>query len=298
RQMVTVGLSPSESHCAVAEALLAAAARDHAVAVATGVSATSRVSRWPSAVAGDKNSSSSLLSAAVAPFQARFPNSTIFSRWAVRFGATIVAIAAARSAATGAATGPVVAASADSLGDVAANGPEVAVADLAQMFPKGEYSVEMQVRDYELDQFNVVNNAVYSSFFQHGRHEAFAALGHDVDEYGRRGTPLALSQLNITFRAPLRSRDVFRVTVSVQRVSGARVVFYQRILKCMRRPRATVGGPAAGGGQEDEKEQTVEEELVAEAEAVVVFLDSNYRPARVPKDAASMLQVLADLRKE
>ncbi|GLC38742.1 hypothetical protein PLESTB_001454600 [Pleodorina starrii] len=197
--------------------------------------------------------------------------------------------------------------------------------DLARLFPGGEYSVEMRVRDYELDQFNVVNNAVYSSFFQHGRHEAFEALGHNVDDYARRGTPLALSQLNITFRAPLRSRDVFRVTVAVQRVTGARVVFHQRILKPRRRqqrrplaaaapppprPEVASGAPdvaasaAAAAAAEgrltpkaEEPEEEEEEELIAEAEAVVVFLDSQYRPARMPRDAAGLLQALADLRK-
>ncbi|GIL89281.1 hypothetical protein Vretimale_11156 [Volvox reticuliferus] len=283
RQLVMVGPSPSAP-------LVTAAPWDHAVAVATGVSASSRVSRCRSAVAGGKDTLS-MASSTPVPFPTQVASSTVASRPAVRFGVATGATAAARSAATAAA-------SASPLGDTASMGHETTVADLGQLFPKGEYWVEMQVRDYELDQFNVVNNAVYSSFFQHGRHEAFAALGHDVDEYARRGTPLALSQLNITFRAPLRSRDVFRVTVSVQRVSGARVVFYQRILKCLRRPLGVVGGPAAGNGEKEEQGRIVDEELIAEAEAVVVFLDSYYRPARVPKDAARMFQALADLRKE
>ncbi|KAG2432660.1 hypothetical protein HYH02_006648 [Chlamydomonas schloesseri] len=147
--------------------------------------------------------------------------------------------------------------------------------EIAALFPGGEFSEHMQVRDYELDQFNVVNNAVYSSYFQHGRHEALAALGHDVDTYNRDGTPLALSQLNIAFRAPLRSRDKFRVTVSVSKVTAARLVLNQRILRQV---------PEGG------------EELSASAEATVVFLDSRYSASRVPKTVARLFQALAEMQ--
>ncbi len=88
--------------------------------------------------------------------------------------------------------------------------------------------------------------------FLAGRHEALSALGHDVDSYARRGTPLALSQLALTFRAPLRSRDVFRVTVSVARVTAARLVLRQRILRCgTARPGSHAGQLLTRGAAEE-----------------------------------------------
>jgi len=129
-----------------------------------------------------------------------------------------------------------------------------------------EFAVRMQVRDSELDQYSVVNNSVYNHYLQHARHEWLQHVGGDPDAVARSGDALALSALNISYRQPLRSRDKFLATVSVDRVTGARVFLRQQIRRT---------APTTNGG--------VEEGLVLEAEAVVVWLDGEYRPKRIPK---------------
>lgn len=119
------------------------------------------------------------------------------------------------------------------------------------------FSIELQVRDYELDQYGVVNNSVYLGYLEHARHEFLRSLGIDGAEVARAGRALALSEIHVQFRASLRSRDRFSVSVSIEEVGGARVTFGQAIHK-------------AGGSKP-----------ALEARAVAVFLDEQGRPQRV-----------------
>lgn len=139
----------------------------------------------------------------------------------------------------------------------------------AAALPPATFWVDFEVRDSELDQFNVVNNAYYPVYFQHVRHKYLAAVGLPAASATADGGALALSEQAIKFRAPLRSGDTFRAGLAVRPADGgapsARVVIDQWLVR---------------------RDGT----RVADSVATVVSLGPTYRPRRVPPEVRAALE--------
>ncbi|KAI4995731.1 hypothetical protein ZWY2020_037779 [Hordeum vulgare] len=91
------------------------------------------------------------------------------------------------------------------------------------------FEVEMKVRDYEFNQYGVVNNAIYASYCQHGRHELLESVGISADaSFAVSHRP---SQMNLKYFAPFRSGDKFVVKVRLASIKVIRMIFEHCIEK-------------------------------------------------------------------
>ena len=132
------------------------------------------------------------------------------------------------------------------------------------------FCIDLTVRTYELDQYGVVNNAVYQNYLEQARSEFLAEAGVDTAQVAGAGRSLALSQISIKYLGPLVSGDAFQIRTSVARLTGVRTVFRQRIIK-----------DSTGA-------------LILEAEAVAVFLDERGRPMRISPKVRDGLSVFLE----
>nr|CAB3485348.1 unnamed protein product [Digitaria exilis] len=132
------------------------------------------------------------------------------------------------------------------------------------------FEIEMNVRDDELDEYGVVNNAIYASYLHSGRDVVLEKLGISVDYWTSTGNAMALSELNLKYFAPLRSGDRFVVKVKPVQIKGVRMIVEHKI------------------------ETLPDRKLVLEGRATVVCLNKDFRPTRVfPELSARAMEVFA-----
>ena len=92
------------------------------------------------------------------------------------------------------------------------------------------FTLEMAVRDYELDSEGIVNNAVYLHYLEHTRHAFVKQEGIPFGSLTRDGLVPVVRRMEIDYHTPLRSGDVMLSRLWIER-QGARFIFHQDIFR-------------------------------------------------------------------
>lgn len=90
--------------------------------------------------------------------------------------------------------------------------------------------MEMEVRDYELDCEQIVNNANYLHYMEHTRHKFCIDAGVPFIEMHKNGIDAVVRKIEVEYLSSLRSGDTFLSCLNIER-KGPRFIFHQEILK-------------------------------------------------------------------
>ena len=92
------------------------------------------------------------------------------------------------------------------------------------------FTLEIAVRDYELDSEGIVNNAIYLHYLEHTRHAFVKREGIPFGSLTSDGLIPVVRRMEIDYRTPLRSGDVMLSRLWIERL-GARFIFHQDIFR-------------------------------------------------------------------
>ena len=90
------------------------------------------------------------------------------------------------------------------------------------------YVLEMEVRDYELDCEQIVNNANYLHYIEHTRHKFCQEVGVPFIELHKAGIDAVVRKIELDYISSLRSGDRFLCYLGMER-KGPRFIFHQDI---------------------------------------------------------------------
>lgn len=90
------------------------------------------------------------------------------------------------------------------------------------------FMMEMDVRDYELDCEQIVNNANYLHYMEHTRHKFCHEVGFPFIEMHRQGIDVVVRKIEVEYITSLHADDRFISALNMER-RGARFIFRQDI---------------------------------------------------------------------
>ena len=91
------------------------------------------------------------------------------------------------------------------------------------------FELKLSVRDYELDSFGVINNAVYQNYLEHARHKFLESHGLELTAYFEQGLSPVITKAEIEYRSSLKSRDDFVVSLELGLLTKVKFIFLQEI---------------------------------------------------------------------
>jgi len=92
------------------------------------------------------------------------------------------------------------------------------------------FIMEMEVRDYELDCEQIVNNANYFHYMEHTRHKFCSDAGLSFVEMHNQGLDAVVRKVEIEYITSLRGNDTFLSCLRLER-KGPRFIFHQDIMR-------------------------------------------------------------------
>ena len=92
------------------------------------------------------------------------------------------------------------------------------------------FIMDMEVRDYELDCEQIVNNANYLHYMEHTRHKFCMDAGLSFIEMHNQGIDAVVRKIEVEYKTSLRGGDSFISCLRLER-RDPRFIFHQDIIK-------------------------------------------------------------------
>ncbi|MBN2739065.1 MAG: acyl-CoA thioesterase [Spirochaetales bacterium] len=93
------------------------------------------------------------------------------------------------------------------------------------------FTLDFDVRDYELDLQGIVNNSVYQNYLEHARHRFLKASGADFAKLHDQGIDAVVTRVELDFKRSLVANDSFWVGLNWERKGRTQIAFLQDIYR-------------------------------------------------------------------